>query len=100
MKVQKQSTFSITQASKILKFNGGRKRFFEWLKRRGYLLSNNDPAQKYLNFGWFELRIKKIHKTNPPLVVPVTRMTLKGLAAIQKAVLKDFPICPPCVGVI
>lgn len=95
----KETTFSINQTAKFVKFKG-RKLFFQWLKDKGYLLSNNDAAQKYIDMGWLVLTTKTIYKANPPIVVPVSRVTIKGLAALQKAVLKDFPPCPPCVGVV
>lgn len=89
-------TLSIAQAAKAIKFPGGEFTFFEWLRSKGYLLKDNTPADKYRLNGWFESFAKTIYHLNLQEVVLVTRVTIKGLAALEKVVRKEFPICKPC----
>jgi phage antirepressor YoqD-like protein len=89
-------TFSIAQAAKAIKFPGGEIKFFEWLRFKGFLLSDKTPSDKYRLQGWFESFTKTIYQLNPPQIVIVTRVTIKGLAGLEKRVRKEFPICPPC----
>ena len=88
--------FSIQETAKLTKFPGGEIKFFRWLREKGYLLKDNQPNQRYRDCGWFELEKATIHHTKPKLVVPVTFVTIKGLAALEKVVLNDFPPCLPC----
>ena len=92
--------FSIRETAKIIKFPGGEKQFFSWLRDNGYLMKNNEPYQRYIKIGWFEMIMKTIHKTNPKMVVPVTLVRLKGAAALEKIVMKEFPPCVPCNQII
>jgi phage antirepressor YoqD-like protein len=89
-------TFSVAQTAKVTRFPGGEIQFFAWLRLNGYLISDNTPAQKYLNVGWFEVKTTTLHRLNPPEVVLVTRVTIKGLAALERIVKAEFPICKPC----
>jgi phage antirepressor YoqD-like protein len=91
-----EQTFSIRETGKLIKFPGGEHQFFEWLRSKSYLLSDNTPAQAYLNSGWFsrEYTHKKIGSKKT--VIPVTRVTIKGLYALQRKIRKDFPTCKPC----
>lgn len=88
--------FSIQETAKLTKFPGGEIKFFKWLRDKGYLLKNNQPNQRYMDTGWFEMEKATIHKTNPKLIVLVTLVTIKGLAALEKIVQNDFPPCVPC----
>lgn len=88
--------FSIQVTAKLTKFPGGEIKFFRWLRDKGYLLKDNQPNQKYRDYGWFELDKATIHHTKPKLIVPVTFVTIKGLAALEKVVLSEFPPCVPC----
>jgi len=96
-KVNKPQTISIAVAAKLVNFSGGEIKFFIWLREKGYLLQDNTPAQKYINYKWFVLvktyRIIGKIKT----LIPVTRVTLRGLAGIERAVKKAFPGNKPCI---
>ena len=89
-------TFSIRDTAKMSGFPGGEYRFFEWLRSRGYLLENNTPAQAYINRGWFVLVISKRLIGDIQNVIPVSRVTVKGLYGLHKVIKRDFPICKPC----
>lgn len=90
------TTYSVAQTGKAAKFPGGEIQFFAWLRLKGYLISDNTPAQKYINAGWFEVTKTTLHRLSPPEVVLVTRVTIKGLAALERIVRAEFPICKPC----
>jgi phage antirepressor YoqD-like protein len=89
-------TFSIRETGKLIKFPGGEHQFFEWLRSNKYLLSDNTPAQAYINGGYFLLEAAKKKIGTTRVVIPVTRVTIKGLYALQRKIRKDFPICKPC----
>jgi len=90
------TTFSIAQTAKATRFPGGEIQFFAWLRLRGYLISDNTPRQQYINAGCFEVTKTTLHRLKPPEVVLVTRVTIKGLAALERIVRSVFPICKPC----
>jgi len=93
----KEKTFSIQTTSKILQFPlGGERKFFQWLRDKGYLLKGNEPAQKYIDSGVFILALIKIKKGQTTLILTVPRVTIKGLSILNEMVKKDFPICKPC----
>jgi phage antirepressor YoqD-like protein len=91
-----EQTLSIEEVAKLVDFPGGEYSFFEWLRQNGYLLENNTPAELYRKRGWLKLKDsnKKIGKIQT--VILVTRVTLKGLAGIDRAVKIAFPVCKPC----
>ena len=88
--------FSIGDTAKMINYPGGEHKFFEWMRDNGYLLTNNFPAQKYRDQGWFEMTTKTLHQMQPKQVVPVTLVTIKGLAALERIVKKTLSPCPPC----
>jgi anti-repressor protein len=90
------SHFSIQKAAKLTGFPGGEIKFFNWLRTQNYLLANNEPFQRYIDKGWFVMKLKKIKRANQQLVVPVTLVTLKGVLELQKIIHKKFPPCLPC----
>jgi phage antirepressor YoqD-like protein len=90
------NTFSISQTAKIIGFPGGEKKFFQWLRDNKYLLPDNYPYQKYIDFGWFTMVDKNLKKIRPQRIVPVTVVTHLGVCALERRVLKEFPPCVPC----
>lgn len=89
-------TFSIGEATKILQFPGGEYKFFDWLRSKGYLLMDNSPAQMYIDRGWLKYMTTNLSFVKNKTIVPITRITVKGLAGLYKVVEKEFPICKPC----
>jgi phage antirepressor YoqD-like protein len=87
------TTFSIQNTAKLVRFPGGEKLFFDWLRKKNFLMADNMPYQKYLGYNWFLVVQKNIHKANPPFAVPVTRVTSHGLAKIEKIVFNEFHKC-------
>lgn len=89
-------TFSIAEVAKMTNFPGGEHKFFAWLRKYGYLLENNQPSQVQINRGWFVLVSKVQIGIETKRTFPVTRVTLTGLAGLERLIKKVFPICPPC----
>lgn len=84
---------SIGDCVKMISFPGGEIKFFEWLRKNGYLQSNNLPYQKYIDLGWF-IVVKKVEQQGKSTkVIPVTLVTLPGLANLERKVLAAFPPC-------
>lgn len=75
----------IGQAAKILGFSFGRNTLFKKLREAGIFFSNrNEPKQKYIDAGYFEMKEKPIPRENHPgFVVMVVLCTQKGLAYIN-----------------
>lgn len=76
----------IGQAAKILGLPFGRNTLFKKLKEKGILFGRNEPKQKYVDAGYFELtQLPPIHRSNhPDLIVMKVICTQKGLALINK----------------
>ena len=85
-------TFSVSQAAKLIRFSGGEKKFFIWLRQQAYLYHDNEPFQIYIDRGWFEVVLTKKYLFNPHFPKMVTRVTIKGLAGLEKAVKKYYII--------
>ena len=76
----------IGQAAKILGLPFGRNTIFKKLKEKGILFNRNEPKQRYIDAGYFELtQLPPIHRNNhPDLIVMKVICTQKGLAFINK----------------
>lgn len=92
----KEQTLSIAEVCKLVDFPGGEYKFFIWLKENGFLLKDNTPAQKYRTNGWLKWVNSNKKRGKVQTLIPVYRVTLKGLAGLDKAVKKHFPLCKPC----
>ena len=75
----------IGQAAKILGLPFGRNTLFKKLKEKGVFFKRNEPKQKYVDAGYFELtQLPPIHRNNhPDLIVMKVICTQKGLAYIN-----------------
>lgn len=80
------SKVDIGMSAKILRLGFGRNTLFKKLKEKGILFGNrNEPKQKYIDAGYFELTEKFIERDNHPgFVVTKVLVTQKGLAFINK----------------
>lgn len=79
------SKVDIGQAAKILNLGFGRNTLFKKLKELGVFFSNrNEPKQKYVDAGYFEMTEKFIERNeHPGFVVTKVICTQKGLAYIN-----------------
>lgn len=74
----------VREMAKILNQNGvkevgGEKRLYAWLREHGYLLKNNQPTQRYMERGLFEVTEGVYQKPDGcPFVSLTTRITGKG----------------------
>ena len=76
----------IGELAKILRQNGvemGERRLFEWMRKNGYLCSHgeryNQPTQRAMEMGLFELKKTTINKPDGTvLVTTTTKVTGKG----------------------
>lgn len=76
----------VSELAKIIQQNGvkiGQNRLFEWMRNHGYLCSKgqyyNQPTQKAMNLGLFELRQTTITKPSGEVLVTTTpKVTGKG----------------------
>ena len=75
----------IGQAAKILGLPFGRNSLFKKLREAGVFFANrNEPKQKYIDAGYFEMKEKPIPRENHPgFVVMVVLCTQKGHAYIN-----------------
>ena len=89
-------TFSIAEVAKITRFPEGEHKLFEWLRKYGYLLKNNEPSQSQISRGWFVYTFKDIQLGIQQRGVPVSRVTIKGLAGLERVFERYFPVCKPC----
>lgn len=82
--------------AKLTRFVGGERMFMAWLRENKFLMSNNEPYQRYVNYGWFIVTTRTIHKANPKFSVPVTRITFQGMKKLEKLVYEKChkPNCP------
>lgn len=79
------SKVDIGQAAKILNLGFGRNTLFKKLKELGVFFANrNEPKQKYVDAGYFEMTEKFIERNeHPGFVVTKVICTQKGLAYIN-----------------
>ena len=85
VKTAKQSCL-VGELAKILRQNGiniGQNRLFEWLRKQKYLGSKgemyNQPLQRAMDMGLFELKKSVINKPDgTQMVVTTTKVTIKG----------------------
>ena len=89
---------SISEAAMLIQFPGGEITFFRWLRENRFLQENNQPFEKYKSAGWFVYTaVEMTEDTMPTFINPVTKITIKGLYALQKKMLTlTTTPCPPC----
>ena len=90
------TNFSFKTTAKLIRFPGGERKFIAWLKQKNYLMANNEPFQRCINYGWFIMTTVTIHKAIPKFTVPVTRVTITGLNRFEKMVKEEFINSKPC----
>lgn len=91
-----EETFSIGQAAKLVRFPGGRQKFYSWLRHKNYILKDNFPSQAMVERGWFKLPKPIVDEENIIQVKAVPRITKRGIVGLDQIVTKEFPICKPC----
>lgn len=75
----------IGMSAKILKLGFGRNTLFDKLRKAGVFFANrNEPKQRFIDAGYFEVKEKFIERNNHPgFVVTKVLVTQKGLAYLN-----------------
>lgn len=83
---ESKSTFTVGEASKLLKLDYGRNTLFDVLRKEGMIFQNGrEPKQEYVERGYFEVKATLVPREgNTPIVSKQTLVTQKGLAYIAK----------------
>ena len=88
----------VTELAKIICQNGmevGQNRLFKWLRKRGYLGTKgeyyNQPMQRWVEAGMFEIKKRTITKSNGDLITVSTPLvTGKGQVYLVNKFLKEY----------
>ncbi|MDZ4726161.1 MAG: KilA-N domain-containing protein [Leptospira sp.] len=88
--------FSFSDAARILNFKDfGEKKLFDFCRKKGLLTSNNKPYGKFLEKGFFEVKIVAIKKGYARSEsYPKTHITSKGIAFIRELLLSTGEYYP------
>jgi phage antirepressor YoqD-like protein len=71
----------VREYAKLISENGfciGEKKLYQWLRNNKYLTAKNEPYQKYIQMGIFEVKERIINRTNLNFAARVTMITCKG----------------------
>ncbi len=82
----------IREYAKIISSNGfviGEKKLFRWLREKGFLNNQNEPYQKFIDMGIFDVKEKVIENGNRAFISRTTLITGKGQTYIFEK-LKNF----------
>ena len=71
-------------------FEIGQNRVFEWLRKKGYLNSDNEPYQNYVSQGLFEVITRTIGGGNDTFTTKTTKITGKGQVYFAKKIKDDL----------
>lgn len=79
---------SINEVAKVLAIkNMGRNKLFEFLRNNKILMNNNQPYQKYVDFGYFRVIEQKFNKPSGETCINIkTLVYQKGVDYIRKLV--------------
>ena len=88
----------VAELAKIICQNGmevGQNRLFKWLRKRGYLVTKgeyyNQPMQRWVEAGMFEIKKRTITKPNGDLITVSTPLvTGKGQVYLVNKFLKEY----------
>lgn len=90
-------TVDIGEFAKVVKKESikiGRNRLFEWLRDKGYLMSNNTPYQRYIESGYFKVVEVTKNTAYGINVYTKTLITGKGQVYFVEKLRKQFGIAP------
>lgn len=68
----------------------GRNRLFDWLRKRGILMKNNVPYQRYINNGYFEVKESVFETPYGTKTTTVTYVTGRGQIFITEKLRKEW----------
>lgn len=88
-------TVDVGEFAKVVKKENikiGRNRLFEWLRSKKYLMSNNNPYQKYIELGYFKVVEVTKNTAYGKNVYTKTLITGKGQVYFVEKLRKEFGI--------
>jgi anti-repressor protein len=68
----------------------GQNKAFSWLRENGYLMKNNEPYQRYINNGYFEIVGTIIATPKGTKEIFTTKITGKGQVALANKIMESF----------
>ena len=74
------------------KFKIGEKRLYQWLREQGYLMKNNQPYQKYVDMGIFEVVENPKTNIRGVALYKTTKITGKGQVYLQQKIYDFFNV--------
>ncbi len=76
--------------AKVLNRGIGRNRLFDFLRKKGVLLGNNEPSQRYIDAGYFRTIEQKFTKNDGSTCINIkTLVYQKGIQFIQRLLDKE-----------
>ncbi len=73
-------------------FSIGEKKLYKWLREQGYLMSNNQPYQRYVDIGIFKVIERSRTDDKGTKIYYTTKITGKGQVYLQKKIYDFFQI--------
>lgn len=86
-------TVDVGEFAKIVKNENiiiGRNRLFEWLRKKGYLMNNNNPYQKYIENGYFQVIETTKDTAYGTKIFSKTLITGKGQVNLVEILRKEY----------
>lgn len=68
----------------------GQNRAFQWLRDKGYLMADNRPYQRYIDYGWFTVREILVNTSKGSVPKFTTKITGSGQVALTDRIKEDF----------
>lgn len=75
-------------------FGTGRTRFTEWLRKRGFLMHDNRPYQRYEDYFHVVTKRRKDRQSGEVLTYNQTLVRGKGLTYLHRKWVEDHPVAP------
>jgi len=90
--IESKNLHDMSEVAKML--STGRNKLFAFLRENKIMMENNEPYQKFVDSGYFEIKQKVIATGES---VAVSKVTAKGIVFIEKYLKKDIVKC--CCGI-
>lgn len=85
------NSISVGEFAKILGIKGfGQNNLFAWLRNNGYLMNDNEPYQKFVDCGYFEIKQGTYATAKGINTYSQTLITGKGQIYFSDKIVKDF----------
>jgi len=91
MVINGETAFTLNQVAKLLNFEIGRTNLMKLFREWGLLLKKNEPSQSMITRKYMLYWLKTIEMDGKPYKkVPVTLVTIEGLAYLKKIIHKKL----------